>query len=173
MKGQVDDAVRILTQVRDISPLIEQPCETYDECLTVSRRTGMELMLDEVLDGANAVIRAVEDGIMDVAVLKLGLNGGLFELRLLCDLGIRLGMPLRPEDIFGTGITFAALAHLAHTITVKNVFGLYDYIMPEVPLVTNPLTVVKGRVSIPHNCGPGLGVDINDEILGEPVRVFQ
>ena len=169
----VDDAVRVLTQVKQISPLIEQPCETYGECLTVSRRTGLGLMLDELLDGSHAMIRAVEDGIMDVAVLKLGLNGGLSELRFLCDLGVSLGVPLRPEDIFGTGMTLAALTHLAHTIPVKNVFGLYNYIMPEVPLVTNPLVVEKGRVSVPRDCGPGLGVTINQEFLGEPVRVFQ
>ena len=140
----VEDALRVLSAVADLDILIEQPCESYEECLTVSRRTGVAMMLDEVLDGPQSILQAYHDGVIDVAVLKMSDYGGLSMTRVLCDLCVRLDIPMRIEDFFGTGITFAAVAHLAHALPKEATFGLYDYIMPEVPLVENPLQVKQG-----------------------------
>ncbi len=165
----LDDAMQVLPKVADLAPLIEQPCESYQECLTLSRRIGLGLMLDELIDGPEAMIRAVDDGILDVAVLKLSCTGGLTKQRFLAELGQRLGVPLRIEDYFGTGLTFAAVAQIAHSLPASATFGLYDYHLPELPLVTNPPSVRGGRVSLPDDCGPGLGVEVDQSLLGEPV----
>lgn len=169
----LDDAMQVLPKVRDLAPLIEQPCETYRECLAVSRRTSLGLMLDELMTGPEPMRRAAEDGILDVAVLKLACVGGLSKQRLMCDLGVDLGVPMRIEDNFGSGLTLAAVAHVATTLPERCVFGLYDYVLPEVPLVENPLIVRDGRVSIPADCGPGLGAVVNESILGAPVAVME
>jgi L-alanine-DL-glutamate epimerase-like enolase superfamily enzyme len=80
---------------------------------------------------------------------------------------------MRIEDYYGTGLTFAAVAHLAQGLPARATFALYDYHMPEAPLALNPLSVSGGRVSLPPDCGPGLGVEINETILGEPLAVFE
>ncbi len=168
----VDQAMQIMPRVRHLSPLIEQPCETYRECLTVSRRTGMGLMLDEIIHDQDDLFRAAGDGIIDVAVLKLGTTGGISEHRHLAELGLRLGLPMRIEDFYGTGLTLAAVCHLAQGLPGRATFGLYDYHLPEVPVVKNPFRVVNGRVRVPEDCGPGLGVEPDRSILGDPVVVY-
>ena len=169
----VDDATRIISAVRDLSPMIENPCESYEECRLVAKRTGIPFMLDETIDSTRRFIQAAMDGVMDVASLKLNTFGGLSKLRVLCDLGVELGMPLRIENYGGTGILLAAVTHLAQTLPVRNVFGLYDYVTPDLPLVKNPLKVVAGRISIGTTPAPGLGVKIEEAFLGEPIAILE
>src|SRR5262249_26606674 len=150
--------------------MIENPCESYEECRVVARRTGIPFMLDESMDSARRFIEAAAEGIMDVASLKLNSFGGLSKLRFLCDLGVELGVPMRIENYGGTGILLSAVTHLAQTLPVRYVFGLYDYVNPQsLPLVRNPLKVSGGRISVPIEAGPGLGVDVDESLLGKPV----
>jgi L-alanine-DL-glutamate epimerase-like enolase superfamily enzyme len=165
----VDDAIRVILAVKDLSPMIENPCETYDECRVVAKRTGVPFMLDEIVDSTRRFIEATVDGVMDVASLKLNTFGGLSKLRLVCDLGVELGVPMRIENYGGTGILSSAVTHLAQTLPVRYVFGLYDYVSPDLPLVSNPLEVRSGRIGVPVEAGPGLGVDVDESLLGEPV----
>jgi cis-L-3-hydroxyproline dehydratase len=152
--------------------MIENPCESYDECKIVAQRTGVPFMLDEVIDSPRRFIEAATDGVMQVASLKLTSLGGLSKLRVLSDLGVELGIPMRLENYGGTGILLAAVTHLAQTLPERFVFGLYDYVSPELPLVRNPLKVKGGRVAIEAEAAPGLGVEINETILGDPVAVL-
>ncbi|MCP5093229.1 MAG: mandelate racemase/muconate lactonizing enzyme family protein, partial [Gammaproteobacteria bacterium] len=46
----VDDAIRVILAARNLAPMIENPCESYEECRNVARRTGVPFMLDEVID---------------------------------------------------------------------------------------------------------------------------
>ena len=129
-------------------------------------------MLDESLDSLTRFIDAVREGIADVASLKLNSFGGLSKLRRLCDLGVELGVPMRIENYMGSGILLAAVTHLALTLPERNVFGLYDYVVPGQNLVRNPLQVVGGYVGLGDTPGPGLGVEINEDALGEPIAVL-
>lgn len=169
----VDEAMRVITKVAHLTPLIEQPCETYQECLTVSRRAGMGLMLDEAIDSPEALYQAHLDGIIDVAVLKLGCVGGLTRQRHIAEIGAQLGIPMRIEDYYGTGLTLAAVAHIAHTLPPKATFGLYDYHLPEAPIVTNPLPVRDGRVALHEKPAPGLGAEVDTRLLGWPTVVVE
>ncbi len=169
----VDDAMQVIPKVKHLSPLIEQPCESYEECLTISQRLGIGLMLDESIDSPEAMIQAKHDGVIDVAVLKMGCTGGLSKHKFLVDLGTVLRIPMRIEDYYGTGLTMAAVTHLAHTLPAQSTFALYDYHMPELPLVNNPLVVKEGKTKVPEDAGPGLGYEINESLLGEPTAVIK
>lgn len=158
--------------MRDLAPLIEQPCETYRECLTVSRHTGLGLMLDEVIDDQESLVHAAGDGIINVAVLKMSCTGGITQHRHLAEVGLRLGIPMRIEDFYGTDLTLAAVAHLAQSLPAAACFGLYDYHLSAVPVVRNPFPVADGRVRVPDDCSPGLGVEVDSDIIGEPVAEY-
>ena len=165
----VDRAMQVLPAVAHLGPLIEQPCESYEECRIVAQRTGLGLMLDESIDSADALLRAQRDGVLDVAVLKFNATGGVGEHRFLARLGVELGVPMRIEDFYGTGITLAAVTHIAHTLPRWATFGLYDYHLPEVPVVQNPLAVIDGFVRVPDDAPSGLGVAIDETVIGPPV----
>ncbi|MCB4457306.1 mandelate racemase/muconate lactonizing enzyme family protein [Leisingera sp. McT4-56] len=169
----VDQAMQVMPLVRDLAPLIEQPCETYEQCRTVARHTGMGLMLDEAIEDQDSFIRAAEDGVINVAVLKMGCTGGISEHRHLVETGLRLDIPMRIEDFYGTGLTLAAVSHLAQGLPAAATFGLYDYHLPAVPVVKNPFPVVNGRVKVPEDCAPGLGVEVDPEVLGDPVAEYR
>src|SRR5262249_15649449 len=65
------EAARVVQAVRDLDVYIEQPCRTYEECLTVRRRTALPFILDENIDGIGVLLRAFADGAMDVINLKI------------------------------------------------------------------------------------------------------
>src|SRR5439155_2860642 len=44
------DALRVVRAVRDEDVYIEQPCRSYEECLTVRRHCNLPFVLDEVID---------------------------------------------------------------------------------------------------------------------------
>lgn len=169
----VDQAMQVLPFVRHLAPLIEQPCETYRECKTLSQRLGLGLMLDEVIEDQASFVQAVNDQVMDVAVLKMGCTGGLSQHRHLVELGLRLGVPMRIEDFYGTGLTLAAVCHLAQGVPEAANFGLYDFHLPEIPVVRNPFKVDRGRVKVPEECGPGLGAEIDETVLKDPILVVE
>lgn len=168
----VDDAIRVISAVRDLSPMIENPCESYEDCRTVARRTGVPFMLDEVIDGPRRFLEAVQDGVMDVASLKTSAVGGIEATRSIMTLGRVLGIPMRIEDYFGTGILLSCVAHMAHTLPRQLVFGLYDFVCDDLPLVVNALQVEDGEVRLPDDPAPGLGVEIDEYLLGTPVAIL-
>lgn len=43
------DAARVVASVEGLDVYIEQPCPTYDECLSVRRRATEPFVLDEVI----------------------------------------------------------------------------------------------------------------------------
>ena len=45
------DALRVVRAVRDVDVYIEQPCLSYEECLSIRRHTDHPFVLDEVIDG--------------------------------------------------------------------------------------------------------------------------
>ncbi|MCW0001758.1 mandelate racemase/muconate lactonizing enzyme family protein [Pararhizobium sp. YC-54] len=169
----VDDAIRIITSLRDLNPLIENPCDTYEECRTVAQRTGARIMLDEVLDSPQRFVQAVHDQVLDVASLKTSAIGGIEAARNAMRLAEILGVPVRIEDYYGTGILLACVTHMGHTLPKSLVYGLYDYVSDDLPLVNNPLKVINGEIRLPDKCCPGLGVDVNESILGNPVAVLE
>ena len=63
--------------VRDVDVYIEQPCLTYDECLSVRRRTDHPFVLDEVVDSVEMLVRGHADQAMDAVNIKISKLGGL------------------------------------------------------------------------------------------------
>ncbi|RWI87854.1 MAG: hypothetical protein EOR22_27830 [Mesorhizobium sp.] len=170
----VDDAMRIISAVRHLSPMIENPCETYEECRIVAKRTGVPFMLDEVIDSPRRFLEAVHDGVLDAATVKTSCIGGIEATREAISLAKILRVPLRIDDYHGTGILAACFTHLAHTLPRNLAFGLYDFVRDDIfPLVKNPLPVTAGEVRLPNDCGPGLGVEVDETLLKAPVAVLE
>ena len=50
------DALRVVHAARDIDVSIEQPCASYEECLTIRRHTDHQFVLDEVIDSVDVLL---------------------------------------------------------------------------------------------------------------------
>ncbi len=65
------EAMRVVRAVRDIDVYIEQPCLSYEDCLSVRRHTDHPFVLDENIDGLTPLLRGFTDLAMDVVNIKI------------------------------------------------------------------------------------------------------
>ena len=121
------EALRVVRAVRDIDVYIEQPCLSYEECLTVRRKTDHPFVLDEVIDNVGMVLRAHAEGAMDLANLKISKLGGLTRARQARDLCAALGIAMTIEDTWGGDVATAAISHLAHSTPTEFLFSSTDF----------------------------------------------
>ena len=151
------DAMRVVRAVRDLDVYIEQPCASYEECLSIRRRTDHPFVLDESIDSIRALLRANGDRAMDVINLKISKLGGLTKAKQVRDLCVSLGIGMTIEDTWGGDFTTAAIAHLAHSTRRERCL----------PRPTSTATSRSARPAIRHSrkggrlaapTGPGLGL---------------
>ena len=166
------DAMRVVCAVRDLDVYIEQPCASYEECLSIRRRTDHPFVLDESIDSIRALLRANGDHAMDVINLKISKLGGLTKAKQMRDLCVSLGIGMTIEDTWGGDFTTAAIAHLAHSTPPRALFTSTDFnSYVTVSTARNPPLRHGGRLAAPT--GPGLGLQPDPAVLGEPVLVIE
>jgi L-alanine-DL-glutamate epimerase-like enolase superfamily enzyme len=166
------DALRVVRAVRDVDVYIEQPCLTYEECLSVRRHTDHPFVLDEVIDSLDVLLRAQADLAMDVVNLKISKLGGLTRTRQARDLCVALGVAMTLEDSWGGDIVTAAIAHLAHSTPPELLFTATDFnSYVTVNLADGAPRRIHGRMAAP--AAPGLGVTPYPEVLGRPIVVVE
>ena len=164
------DAMRVVRAARDLDVYIEQPCASYEECLSIRRRTDHPFVLDESIDSIRALLRANGDRAMDVINLKISKLGGMTKAKQMRDLCVSLGIGMTIEDTWGGDFTTAAIAHLAHSTPPRALFTSTDFnSYLTVSTARNPPRREGGRLAAPT--GPGLGLQPDPAVLGEPVLV--
>jgi len=164
------EAMRVVRAVREVDVYIEQPCLTYEECLSIRRQTDHPFVLDEVIDSIDVLVRGKADLAMDVVNIKISKFGGLTKARQARDLCVSLGIAMTIEDSWGGDITTAAIAHLAHSTPPGFLFTSTDF---------NSYVTVSTADGAPHRTNgrmaagtrPGLGITPKPEVLGKPVLV--
>jgi len=168
---RVDDAARVVNAVRDRDVYIEQPCKSYEHCLTIRRRTSLPFILDENITGIDALLRGHADGAMDVINLKISKVGGLTKARLIRDVCVSLNIPMTIEDSWGGDIITAAIAHLAHSTPESLRFSATDFnSYVTVQNATGAPTRVDGNMVASDE--PGLGIALNMDALGKAVAEY-
>ena len=159
------EAMRVTRAVRDVDVYIEQPCLTYEECLSVRRHTDHPFVLDENVDGLDMLLRAKADLAMDVVNLKISKLGGLTKTKQVRDLCVSMGIAMTLEDSWGGDITTAAIAHLAHSTPEDFRFTSTDF---------NSYVTVSSATGAPQrengflraSTEPGLGITPRFDVIG-------
>ena len=147
---------------------LEQPCPTLEECLAVRQVSTLPMVLDEVITDLPILIRAVQADAMDHINLKIGRVGGLTRARQMRDVAVRLGLRLTIEDAWGGDLVTAAVAHLAAATPPESLFAvsfMNDWTLEHIAGYQPRSRNGKGPVPT----GPGLGVDVSADMLGEPL----
>ncbi len=162
------DAARVVRGVHDVDVYIEQPCLSYEECLTIRRRTDHPFVLDETIDGLPILLRAHADGAMDAVNIKISKFGGLTRARQARDLCVSLGIAMTVEDSWGGDVTTAAIAHLAHSTPPELLFTATDF-NSYVTVSTAEGAPQRTNGMLAASTEPGLGIAPREEVLGETV----
>jgi L-alanine-DL-glutamate epimerase-like enolase superfamily enzyme len=108
---------------------------------------------------------------MDHINLKVGRVGGLTRARLMRDVAIELGIRLTIEDTWGGDIVTAAVAQLASGVpgeALCAVSFMNDWTNEH---VAGHQPRSAGETGPVPN-GPGLGIEVDLEALGEPLATF-
>jgi len=166
------DAMRVVGAVRDVDVYIEQPCATYEECLSIRRHTDHPFVLDEVIDGVDVLVRGHADLAMDVVNIKISKFGGLTRAKQARDLCVSLGIAMTIEDSWGGDVTTAAIAHLAHSTPTEFLFTSTDF-NSYVTVSTAEGAPQRENGRMAASTAPGLGVEPRMDVLGDPVLVIE
>lgn len=166
------DALRVVKAVRDIDVYIEQPCLTYEECLTVRQHTDHPFVLDEVIDGMDVLLRGHADRAMDVVNIKISKFGGLTKAKQARDLCVSLGVVMTLEDSWGGDIVTAAISHFAHSTPTEFLFSSTDFnSYVTVPFADGAPQRNNGRLAA--STSPGLGINPVMDVVGKPLVVVE
>jgi len=166
------EAMRVVRGVRAVDVYIEQPCLSYEECLSVRRHTDHPFVLDENIDSLDMLLRAKADLAMDVVNLKISKLGGLTRIKQARDLCVSMGIAMTLEDSWGGDIATAAIAHLAHSTPPEFLFTSTDFnSYVTVSTADGAPQRVNGRLAASPL--PGLGITPRMEVLGAPVVVVE
>ncbi len=161
------EAARVAAAVSSLDVYIEQPCASYEECLSIRRRTARPFILDEVVTGPDMLMRALADDAMDVVNLKISKVGGLTRARLMRDMCVAAGVAMIIEDTWGGDIVTAAIAHLARSTPAEFCFAATDFnSYGSVTIADGAPQRVDGRMTASDR--PGLGIEPRLGQLGEP-----
>lgn len=162
------DAVRVVAGVDHLDLYLEQPCASVTECAEVRRRSRRPLVLDEVLTGPRALADAHAAGALDAVRLKLANVGGITSARRARDLAVALGLPLTIEDSGGGDVVTAAALHLSCSTEPRFLLGGYlPSTMVAESIAAGAPRPVDGTAALPS--GPGLGVEVDETLLGPAV----
>lgn len=168
----VHGALRVVKGIQHVNNIyIEQPCDTYEECLQVRRAAPQPMILDECIDDVQSFMRAYADNAMDCVNIKTARHGGITKTKQLLDLCISLGIAVYIQDVWGSSISASVIAHLAHSTPERLFLGIWD------PTGWNESDVATGGPQIREgryyaNKKPGLGVEPMMDVLGDPIAVY-
>ncbi len=151
---------------------LEQPCETYEECLNVRRQTHLTMAIDETLTDFDVLCRVFRDRAADIMHIKLSRVGGLSRARQMRDFCLVAGLSLSWAASGGTEISDAAATHIACSTPPKNLFGLWSCREFNTERFAEGGPIIRdGRSTMSD--APGLGVDIMVEKLGQPIATYR
>ena len=166
------DAARVVNAVRDVDVYIEQPCMSYEESVSIRRRTALPFVLDENIGSVTDLLKGIAEDAFDIINLKISKVGGLTKAKLMRDLCVANGIPMTIEDTWGGDIVTATIAHLARSTPEKFCFTATDFnSYGTVSIADGAPQRVNGTMTTMDE--PGLGIEPKFEVLGEPVLVIR
>lgn len=167
-----ETALRMLRTLPDgLDFVLEAPCATLRETMSLRRRCPCPIMIDELAlldeDVAFIVAHDVADGIG----LKISKAGRLTRGRRHRDIGRAAGLTMSVQDTVGSAIAFAAIVHLGATVPTRLLRCVLN--------CDDMVTLRTARFDAPIRDGgilpsslPGLGIEVDRTVLGDPETVW-
>lgn len=168
----VDEAVAVARATRDMDYIVEQPCQTYEECLQVRSRFEQPMKLDECVTDMKVAQQIVADRAAEYICLKISKQGGLTKARRMRDFFLDNRIPVVSEDTWGGEITTAAIAHFAASTPEEFLLNTTDLHSYNNERTGHPGPETRnGRMYASDE--PGLGVTPDFETLGAAVALYE
>ena len=168
-----ETALRMLRLLpRNLDFVLEAPCATWRETLSLRQRCSVPIILDELAQHDEDIARLIALDAADGVGLKISKAGGLTAGRRHRDICLAAGLTISVQDTVGSTIAFAGIVHLGQTVperALRCVLDCRDMVTLETATIRVPIK--DGGVMAPES--PGLGVTVNRDVLGPPVGVYE
>jgi L-alanine-DL-glutamate epimerase-like enolase superfamily enzyme len=167
------EAAIVMNAVADLGVTFEQPCETLDDIAAIRKVTTSPISVDETLVTLQDACRIAREGIADVFGIKLNRVGGLTKARRIRDVGLVHGIQIFVMATGGSVVADTEAAHLAQSIPQASVCATWscqDMITVDVA-PGRGCRCEDGMMTVDDT--PGLGVEPDEAVLGEPVAVYE
>lgn len=168
----VETALRMLRLLPDeLDFVLEAPCATHRECVSLRRRTNIPIHIDELAISEASIMHLIADDAAEGIGMKITKNGGLTKSRRIRDICQAAGYTFSVQDTVGSDIAFAAIVHLGQTVPEKYlrcILETRDMVM--VKTADGLFHVQEGRITAPDV--PGLGIQPRLDVLGNPVASY-
>jgi cis-L-3-hydroxyproline dehydratase len=151
--------------------VLEAPCATWRETLSLRQRCRYPIIIDELAQSDSDIALAVAQDAADGFGLKISKAGGLTPARRQRDIARAAGLTLTVQDTVGSTLAFAAIVHLGATVPqrlLRCILNTEDM----VTLKTAEFDCVRRGEGILAPDGPGLGIHVHEDLLGEPIAMW-
>lgn len=166
------EASIVMNSVADLGVTFEQPGETLDDLAAIRQVTRSPVSVDESLVTLADAVRIAHDGIADVFGIKINRVGGLTKARRIRDIGHAFGIQMFVMATGGSVMADNEAAHLAQTIQpelLRACWSCQDMLDVDIAPGKGP-RCVDGYITIDQS--PGLGVEPDETLLGDPVAEY-
>ena len=166
--------LRLLPRHADI--VLEAPCATWREHMSLRRRTDIPIVWDELANSDASVAQLISEDAAEGVGLKISKNGGLTPCRRQRDMCVSAGYSLSVQDTVGSDIAFAAIVHMGQTVPphlLRCILDTRDMVTVTTATATpgyGDFERHQGWVTAPAS--PGLGIEPCMQVLGEPVKTY-
>jgi L-alanine-DL-glutamate epimerase-like enolase superfamily enzyme len=166
-------ALRVMSACEDLNVMFEQPAETMDDIAAIKQKHASPVSLDECLVTLQDATRAAREGIAEIFGIKLNRVGGLTKAARMRDVALAHGIDMFVMATGGSVLADTEALHLAATIPDDNCFAVWacqDMLTVDIAKGRGPRNI-DGHLHLPEE--PGLGVEPDEDALGEPVAVYK
>ncbi|MEM1161712.1 MAG: mandelate racemase/muconate lactonizing enzyme family protein [Pseudomonadota bacterium] len=164
-----ETALRMLNALKPgLDFVLEAPCATWRETLSLRRRCPVPIILDELAQQDSDLALLLAQDAADGIGLKITKAGGLTAVRRHRDICRAAGLTMSVQDTVGSALSFAAILHAGATVPsrlLRCVLDTRDMVALEVADLHAP--IVDGGVLPPAS--PGLGITMREDVLGPHV----
>jgi len=168
----VEHALRMIALLPSgLDFVLEAPCATWRETISLRQRLNLPLLLDELIQDDHDIIAAVKQDACDGVGLKVSKQGGLTRLRRQRAICTAAGLIMSIQDTTGSDIAFAAVLHAAQS-TPRHLLrcALDTRSMVSLSTAQFDAPIKAGGVIAPH--APGLGITPDLAVLGDAVASY-
>jgi L-alanine-DL-glutamate epimerase-like enolase superfamily enzyme len=170
----VADTLRFVGAIPGVDTYLEQPCPTTAELARVRSRCSLPIMMDEGAIRLGDILDALSLGTVDALNLKPTRVGGITKAARIRDLAQATGLKVLLDEPQGADLATATLAQLGATIDPGQFLGTGCFTGSHMPFSyqkagrTRPGPRFDEGV-IRWDDSPGLGVEVDQNVLGSPV----
>lgn len=151
--------------------VLESPAASWRETESLRRRWRLPMVLDELVQTEEDVVALISRDVADGVGLKISPAGGLTKSRRQRDICRAAGLTMSVQDTVGSTIAYAAIVQLAATVPpalLRCILNCEDMVTVRTARFETGGDGV--RVLVPD--APGLGIEVDETQLGDPVAVY-